>query len=130
MVEHRELTVVVIDDDFRVGESVGSLVESAGYIPRVFLSAEEFLESGALGQAGCIITDVRMPGMDGLELQRRLRAERPALPVIFITAHFDDEARRRAFEGGALEFLYKPFNAADLMHAIDRASDRSPDHRI
>jgi FixJ family two-component response regulator len=129
-VEHEELNVIVIDDDFRVRESIGSLVESGGYVPRVFSSAEEFLESGALGEASCVITDVRMPGMDGLELQRRVRAARPTLPVIFISAHFDDEARRRALEGGALDFFYKPFDAADLMHAIDRASDGRPGYRI
>jgi len=125
-----ELTVAVIDDDFRVRESIGSLVESAGYVPRVFSSAEEFLECGTLGEAGCVITDVRMPGMDGIELQRRLRLERPSLPIIFISAYSDDEARGRALEGGAVDFFYKPFHAADLMHAIDRASHGSPNHPI
>src|SRR6204780_1710831 len=98
--------VVGVDDDFRVRESIESLVESAGFAPLVFSSAEEFLQSGKLANATCLITDVRMPGMDGIELQRRVRLERPGLPVIFITAHFDDDLQRRAIEGGAIAFLY------------------------
>jgi FixJ family two-component response regulator len=121
--------VVGVDDDFRVRESIESLVESAGYMPRVFSSAEEFLGSGALGEATCVITDVRMPGMDGLDLQRRIRVKHPRLPVIFISAHFDDEIRRRALEGGAVDFMYKPFDATDLLQAIDRALSNGPNHR-
>ena len=113
--------VVGVDDDFRVRESIESLVESAGYAPLVFSSAEEFLRSGILSGATCLITDVRMPGMDGIELQRRIRLERPKLPVIFISAHYDDEIRRRALGGGAVEFLYKPFDAAHLLEAIQTA---------
>jgi len=74
--------VVVVDDDFRVRESIESLVDSAGYAPVVFASAEEFLQSGALAVAACLITDVRMPGLDGMELHRRVRILRPELPVI------------------------------------------------
>jgi FixJ family two-component response regulator len=118
--------VVGVDDDFRIRESIESLVESAGFAPLVFSSAEEFLQSGKLAEATCLITDVRMPGMDGIELQRRVRLERPELPIIFITAHYDDEIRRRALGGGAVEFLYKPFDGEDLLRAIDRALNRSP----
>ena len=118
--------VVGVDDDFRVRESIESLVESAGFAPLVFSSAEEFLQSGKLAEATCLITDVRMPGMDGIELQRRVRLERPELPIIFITAHYGDEIRRRALGGGAVEFLYKPFDGEDLLRAIDRALNRSP----
>ncbi|HLN00353.1 MAG TPA: response regulator [Bryobacteraceae bacterium] len=121
--------VVGVDDDFRVRESIESLVESAGYMPRVFSSAEEFLGSGALGEATCVITDVRMPGIDGVELQRRIRLQRPNMPVIFISAHFEDEIRRRALEGGAADFMYKPFDAADLLRVIDRALNEGPNHR-
>jgi FixJ family two-component response regulator len=110
--------VVGVDDDFRVRESIESLVESAGYAPRVFASAEEFLQSGTLAGATCLITDVRMRGMDGIELQRRVRLERPKLPVIFITAHYDEETRKRALDEGAVEFLHKPFDAVDLLEAI------------
>ncbi len=113
--------VVGVDDDFRVRESIESLVESAGYAPLVFPSAEEFLQSGTLAGATCLITDVRMPGMDGIELQRRIRLERPELPVIFISAHYDDATRRRALGGGAVDFLNKPFDAAHLLEAIQTA---------
>jgi len=121
--------VIGVDDDFRVRESIESLVESAGYMPRVFSSAEEFLGSGALDAATCVITDVRMPGMDGLELQHRIRVQRPNLPVIFITAHYDEEVRQRALAGGAVDFMYKPFDAADLLCAIDHALKDGPHHR-
>jgi FixJ family two-component response regulator len=120
--------VVGVDDDFRVRESIESLVESAGYAPRVFASAEEFLQSGILSGATCLITDVRMRGMDGIELQRRIRLERPKLPVIFITAHYDDETRKRALNEGAVRFLYKPFDAVDLLEAIQAALTKEPEN--
>jgi FixJ family two-component response regulator len=113
--------VVGVDDDFRVRESIESLVESAGYAPLVFSSAEEFLRSGTLAAASCLITDIRMPGMDGIELQRRIRLDRPSLPVIFISAHTNHEIRQIALDEGAVDFLYKPFDAADLLEII-RAS--------
>jgi FixJ family two-component response regulator len=120
--------VVGVDDDFRVRESIESLVESAGYAPRVFSSAEEFLRSGTLVSATCLITDVRMPGMDGIELQRRIRLERPKLPVIFITAHYDEETRKRALDDGAVRFLYKPFDVVDLLDAIQAALTDGPEN--
>jgi FixJ family two-component response regulator len=110
--------VVAVDDDFRVRESIESLVESAGYAPLMFSSAEEFLASDTLNGAMCLITDVRMPGISGIELQRRIRTQRPKLPVIFISAHHDDETRQRALEDGAARFLYKPFDAGELLEAI------------
>lgn len=113
--------VVGVDDDFRVRESIESLVESAGYAPRVFTCAEEFLRSGALARATCLITDVRMTGMDGIELQRRVRLEHPNLPVIFITAHYDEETRNRALKEGAVGFLCKPFDVVDLLQIIQMA---------
>ena len=119
--------VVAVDDDFRVRESLESLVESAGYEPVVFSSAEEFLQSGTLTAATCVITDVRMPGMDGIELQRRIRLIRPELPVIFISAHNSTEARQRAIDEGAVNFLYKPFNGADLLAAIQTALAKAPE---
>lgn len=93
------------DDDFRVRESLGSLVESAGYAPLVFSSAEEFLQSGTLTAATCVITDVRMPGMDGIQLQRRIRLERPDLPIIFRSPHNRAEIRQEALDEGAVDFL-------------------------
>jgi FixJ family two-component response regulator len=113
--------VIGVDDDFRVRESLASLLESAGWTPVMFASAEDFLSSGVLARAECLISDVRMPGMDGLELQRRVRFERPTLPVIFITAHNNSEVRRRALADGAMEFLYKPFDGTELLQIIERA---------
>jgi FixJ family two-component response regulator len=118
MVGFEKQFVVAVDDDFRVRESIQSLVESAGYAPLLFSSAEEFLDSGTLLGAMCLITDVRMPGINGIELQRRIRTERPKLPVIFISAHNDDETRQRALDEGAASFLYKPFDAEELLEAI------------
>ena len=113
--------VAAVDDDFRVRESIASLVESAGYTPLVFSSAEEFLQSGTLAATGCVITDVRMPGMDGLELQRRVRLERPELAVIVISAHYDEATRQRALDQGAAGFLNKPFDAIELLGKIELA---------
>jgi FixJ family two-component response regulator len=118
--------VVAVDDDFRVRESLQSLIESAGYEPVVFSSGEEFLLSGKLASAICVITDVRMPGMDGIELQRRIRIERPELPVIFISARTSSETRQKALDDGAVDFLYKPFNSADLLAAIQAALAKAP----
>jgi FixJ family two-component response regulator len=113
--------VAAVDDDFRVRESLESLLGSAGYTPIVFSSAEEFLVSGTLASATCVITDVRMPGMDGIELQRRIKLERPELPVILISAHYNANIRQRAMEEGAVHFLYKPFDATDLLGTIQLA---------
>jgi len=113
--------VTAVDDDFRVRESISSLVESAGYTSLVFASAEEFLQSGTLAATRCMITDVRMPGIDGLELQRRVRLQRPELAVILISALYDEETRQRAINQGAAGFLYKPFDAAELLGKIEVA---------
>jgi FixJ family two-component response regulator len=113
--------VAAVDDDFRVRESIESLLESAGYAPVVFSSAEEFLGSGTLATASCVITDVRMPGMDGVELQRRIKVLRPTLPVILLSAHHNTDIRRQAIDEGAAAFLYKPFDATDLLKIIQSA---------
>src|SRR6202050_5627190 len=113
--------VAAVDDGFRGRESIASLLESAGCAPVVFSSAEECLTSGTLAVAACVITDVRMPGMDGIELQRRIRLERPTLPVIFISAFDHSESRTTALNEGAINFLYKPFDAADLLENIRAA---------
>jgi FixJ family two-component response regulator len=113
--------VGVVDDDFRVRESIVRLAESAGYVALVFSSAEALLQSGILAETTCLISDVRMPGMDGLELQRRIRIDFPRLPIIFLSAYSDDEVRRRALDGGAVDCMYKPFDGGDLLRAIERA---------
>ena len=113
--------VVAVDDDFRIRESIESLLESAGYAPFVFSSAEAFLSSGTLAAASCVITDVRMPGMDGVELQRRIKFVRPALPVILLSAHHNADIRQQAIDEGAAAFLYKPFDATDLLKIVQSA---------
>jgi len=113
--------VAAVDNDFRIRESIASLLESAGYAPVVFSSAEEFLGSGTLAAATCVITDLRMPGMDGIELQRHIRLERPTLPVILISAHCSAEIRQTAIDEGAVDFLYKPFDATDLLKMVQSA---------
>jgi FixJ family two-component response regulator len=107
-----------VDDDFRVQESIEGLIESAGYISRLFSSAEAFLNSDVLDRAVCVITDVCMPGMGGIELQRRIRRERPLMPIIFISAHHEDGVEQLALQEGAAVFLYKPFDATRLLDAI------------
>jgi FixJ family two-component response regulator len=109
--------VAVVDDDRRVRESLESLIESAGFTAQVFGRGEDFLQRGHLTETSCLITDVRMRGMDGLELQRRVRLARPELPIIFITAHYDDEVERRALAEGAVCFIRKPFDAGELLRA-------------
>ena len=104
MTNVERLIVVAVDDDRRVRESMESLIESAGYAPVMFSSGEEFLRSGSLAAATCVITDVRMPGMDGIEVQRRIRLERPKLPVIFVSGRQSAETRQRALDEGPLNF--------------------------
>jgi FixJ family two-component response regulator len=113
--------VAVVDDDPRVRESLESLIESSGLTARVFSHADDFLRGGHLAATNCLITDVRMPGMDGLELQRRVRLVRPELPIIFITAHHDDQVERSALAEGAAFFIRKPFDAGELLRATRTA---------
>jgi FixJ family two-component response regulator len=121
--------VVLVDDDRRIRESIRSVMESAGHATSVFSTAEEFLQSGELSETGCLIADMRLPGIDGLELQRHLRVACPELPIVFISAHQDDDVLRRALAGGALMFLHKPFDAAELLRTVDRALSRAPRSR-
>jgi FixJ family two-component response regulator len=123
-----EPVVVGVDDDFRVRESIARLVLSAGFEPKMFPSAESLLESGTLEGAACVIVDVRMPGMDGLDLQQRMKNAYPKLPVIFVSGHVDDEVRSHALNEGALDFFYKPFDGEDLLRAIQRAVELDSDH--
>ena len=113
--------ISVVDDDDSVRESLSGLIRSVGLGVMVFASAEEFLNSNHLSDTNCLILDVRMPGMNGLELQRRLAASHRSIPVIFITAHGDEEARVRALNGGAVEYLLKPFSEDALLKGIDKA---------
>jgi FixJ family two-component response regulator len=119
------LVVAAVDDDRRVLESIQSVLESAGYEAVTFESAEAFLLSGALLLVTCVIADVRLPGMNGTELQRRIRRQRRQLPVILITAHDDDDVRQQALRDGAVAFLVKPFDGGDLLEHVARATSYS-----
>ena len=114
--------VAAVDDDRRVRDSVQSVLESAGYDARAFESGEAFLDSGILSEVACVIADVRLPGIDGIELQSRIRHERPELPIVFVTAHDDDDVRRRAMRDGAIAFMLKPFDGGELLEHIARAT--------
>ena len=111
--------ISIVDDDESVREAIESLMKSVGYIAKVFPSAGAFLRSGHLADTGCLILDVQMPGMSGLELQKSLVASKCRVPIIFISAHSDAEARARALEAGAVGFLQKPFSEDALLSAIN-----------
>jgi FixJ family two-component response regulator len=113
--------IAVVDDDFRILESLESLLESAGYKVAVFNSGEAFLQSKAVIGANCLVTDIRMPNIDGLELQRRVKRQRPELPIIFMTAHHDEQVEQRVIRRGAAGFLRKSFSASEFLRAISRA---------
>src|SRR5258708_20067121 len=108
--------IAVVDDDACVRESMSSLLRSVGHAVHEFGSGEELVASAALDQTDCVITDVRMPGMSGLELQRRLALSHPRLPVILMTAHaLDDEVRLRALTAGAADYLANPLDHQTLL---------------
>jgi len=111
---HNSRLVAIVDDDESVQRALQDLIESDGLSARCFSSAEQFLDSEARSQAACLIADIRMPGMSGLELQANLKAERCRVPIIFITAHGDTEMRIHAKREGAVEFLSKPLDDENL----------------
>jgi FixJ family two-component response regulator len=113
--------ISVVDDDASVRESLQGLIRSFGFAVEAFASAEEFLNSYSFPDTRCLILDVRMPGMSGLELQRQLAASHREIPVIFITAHGDGAARSQALKDGAVDYLLKPFREEALLHAIHAA---------
>src|SRR5215468_3349867 len=113
--------ISVVDDDASVRESLQCLIRSFGFAVEAFSSAEEFLNSGHLPHTRCMILDVRMPGMNGLELQRRVAASHREVPVIFITAHGNEAARSQALNNGAVDYLLKPFREESLLNAIQAA---------
>ena len=113
--------ISIVDDDDSVRESLQRLMRSVGFEVNVFASAEEFLNSDRLRYTDCLILDVRLPGMDGFDLQRHLANSHSEIPIIFITSHEDDELRARALNAGAIDYLLKPFNNKDLLDAIDEA---------
>jgi FixJ family two-component response regulator len=113
--------IAVIDDDESVRTALQELLKSAGLPARSFASAEEFLKSGQQRQTGCLIADIRMPGMSGLEMQAKLNADHCRIPTIFITAHGDEKMRMQALRAGAVEFLSKPFDDKVLLDSVRAA---------
>ena len=110
--------VAVVEDDESYRAAVQRLLKSAGLPVRSFASAEDFLKSGQQQETGCLIADIQMPGMSGLDLQAKLNADHCPIPIIFITAHGDEEMRLQAMRAGAVKFLAKPFDGAILLDSV------------
>ena len=113
--------VAIVDDDDLMRSALQGLLKSVGLPARAFASAEEFLKSGQQNEVGCLVADIRMPGMSGLELQARLNAEQCRIPTIFITAHGDEKMRMQALRAGAVEFMAKPFDDEALLESVRAA---------
>jgi len=116
--------ISIVDDDESIRKGLGRLLKSVGFEVHGFGSAEEFLTSGDRQRSSCLILDLRMPGMDGLELQSRLVADDWQIPVIFLTAHSDEQARAQALKAGAIDFVSKPFNEESLIRDVNKAVDQ------
>jgi two-component system, LuxR family, response regulator FixJ len=119
----KDQPIFVVDDDRSVLAALSRLLDACGFTALTFNSAEDFLASGLFRHLGVLILDVRMTGMSGLELQQRLSEMGSDMPVIFMTAHDDIQARTKAMEAGAVEFLQKPFEEQRLLEAIQRVLD-------
>ncbi len=117
-------TVFVVDDDRSIREAVASLLRSVGHHPRVFGSAQEFLAGAKIDGPSCLVLDVRMPGLGGLDCQRRLSEAGLRLPVIFMSGHGDVPMTVRAMKAGAVDFLTKPFRDQDLLDAVNQALEQ------
>ena len=114
--------IAIIDDDESVRVTTGSLVRSLGHLVHAFASAEDFLHSGRIGDFSCVIADVQMPGMSGVQLQDHLRSQGYGVPFIFFTAFPDERTRARAMAAGAICYLTKPFDADNLIQCLEDAS--------
>lgn len=120
-VDHAGETVFIVDDDPAICEGICNLLESIGIAARRYPSAEAFWDARSEARAGCLLLDARLPGMSGVEFQERLQMAGIGLPVIFMTAHGDVPMVRKVMKAGAVEFLTKPFQKEDLLHAIRQA---------
>ena len=118
-------TVFVVDDDISVRESLQLLIQCEGWHPETFASAQEFLDNPRVLVPSCLVLDVSLPGLNGLDLQKRVAIERPDMPIIFITGYGDVPTTVRAMKAGAVEFLTKPFSDDALLNAIRQAIERS-----
>jgi FixJ family two-component response regulator len=116
--------ISIIDDDESIRAGLNNLVKSHGYIAHTFASADAFLQSAQLHNSWCVIADVRMPVMSGVQLQSHLRSQGYQVPFIFITAIPDESSRRQAFDDGAICFLTKPFDESNLIGCLDAARER------
>src|SRR5215831_6199901 len=121
----KKARIAIVDDDESIRVAMAALIQTLGFAASSFASAEEFLESPELGETSCLISDVRMPGISGLELQSRLASENRRTPIIFITAFPDPRIEERALAGGAVGFLAKPFDGQTLIQCVDRALSQS-----
>lgn len=110
--------VAIVEDDESYRLAVQRLLKSAGFSVRSFASAEDFLSSGQQQETGCLIADIRMPGMSGLDLQAKLISDQYSIPTIFMTAHGDEKMRLQAMRAGAVKFLTKPFDGENLIEAV------------
>jgi FixJ family two-component response regulator len=119
--EEKPKVVAIVDDDELIREALNGLMKSAGFPALAFASAEEFLNSGEQERTACLIADIRMPGMSGLELQSKLNKDHHRIPIIFITAHGDEKMRMQALRAGAVEFLTKPFDDEALLDCVRAA---------
>ena len=113
----------VVDDDEMLRESLPELLREFGFAARAFSSGQEFLSSSYVDETRCLILDVAMPGMSGLDLQKELKRRGQAIPIIFINDQKDEDIRKQALRQGAVKFLYKPFNDSDLLEAVKAALD-------
>jgi FixJ family two-component response regulator len=123
-------TVFIVDDDTAICEGLCNLLESVGLTAKHFPSAETFLQQWNEARAGCLVLDVRLPGMTGVEFQEKMQERGIEIPIIFMTAHGDIPMVRKVMKAGAVEFLTKPFEIQELLNAIDQAFARDRDRRM
>jgi FixJ family two-component response regulator len=121
VIQSKAKLVAIVDDDDLMRGALQGLLKAVGLPARAFASAEEFLGSGQYRETACLIADIRMPGMSGLELQAKLNAEHCRIPTIFITAHGDAKMRMQALRAGAVEFMAKPFDDEVLLESVRAA---------
>jgi FixJ family two-component response regulator len=125
-VEPKRWIVAIVDDDESIQGSLPNALKSVGLLAMSFISAEEFLSCGRLDEIGCLITDLRMPGLSGLELQAKLARDARRIPVVFVTAHGDARERAQAMRAGAIAFLDKPFDDNLLLEIVCRIVKPDP----